>query len=67
MLFNKHTEAIVKDVLFEKGYVSFDKFKERLSEGDPVAKFELESIIHLSMIKYSKEVERYYEGVNETD
>lgn len=67
LMFNKYTEQAVKDVLFNKGYHSFEEFKGRLKEGDPTALFELESVLHQSMLEYSKGVERYYEGVNETD
>lgn len=67
LMFNTHTEKVVKEVLFNKGYVSFEDFKRRLGDGDPTALFELESVIHQSMLEYSKGVERYYEGVNETD
>ena len=67
IMFNTHTEKVVKEVLFNKGYVSFEDFKRRLGYGDPTALFELESVLYRSMVEYSKGVERYYEGVNETD
>lgn len=67
MLFNKHTRESADKVCFEKGYVNFDNFKSKLQSGDSTALFELESIMHRAMLDHSKGVERYYEGVNETD
>ena len=67
LMFNTHAEKVVKEVLSNKGYRSFKEFKRRLRDGDTTALFELESILYRSMVEYSKGVERYYEGVNETD